>query len=180
MIRRLFALLLVIWAFGFLWFAVALPQPAAGERTDAIVVPTGGGGRIPRGIALLREGAAEKMLVTGVYADVRPGEFAAAYDVPARLMECCITLGFAAIDTRGNARETATWMAENDVRSIRLVTSDWHMRRAARELEHKLPEGTVVVRDAVRTEPSLWILFLEYHKLMAAWLVQTLGQLRPS
>ncbi len=45
MIRRILSLLLVLWAFGFLWFAVALPQPAAGEKTDAIVVPTGGSGR---------------------------------------------------------------------------------------------------------------------------------------
>jgi uncharacterized SAM-binding protein YcdF (DUF218 family) len=168
-IRRILALLLVAWTFGFLGFAVALPKPAGAERTDAIVVPTGSGGRIPRGLALLRRGAADRMLVTGVDADVRPGEFAAEYDVPARLMGCCVTLGFAALDTRGNARETAVWMAENDVRSIRLVTADWHMRRAAHELEAILPEGTTMVRDAVPTEPSLRTLFVEYHKLLATW-----------
>ncbi len=80
---------------------------------------------------MLREGTAPRMLVTGVYEDVRPGEFAAAYNVSPQLMDCCVTLGFAALDTRGNARETAVWVAENKVRSIRLVTSDWHMRRAA-------------------------------------------------
>ncbi|HYD24720.1 MAG TPA: YdcF family protein [Croceibacterium sp.] len=179
MIRRLLALLVVLWAFGFLWFAVSLPQPAGGERTDAIVVPTGSGGRIPRGLALLNEGAARRMLVTGVYEDVRPNEFAAEYRVPPRLMECCVTLGFAALDTRGNARETATWVAANEVRSIRLVTADWHMRRAALELDEKLPDGISVMRDAVRSEPSLWILFLEYHKLLATWLVQLLGDLWP-
>ena len=175
MIRRVVSLLVVLWVFGFLWFAIALPQPAGAEKTDAIVVPTGSGGRIPRGLALLRQGAAERMLVTGVDADVRPGEFAAEYDVPARLMECCVTLGFAALDTRGNARETAVWMAEHDVRSIRLVTADWHMRRAALELDAILPEGTPVLRDAVRAEPSLWILFLEYHKFIATWFVRALA-----
>ena len=84
------------------------------------------------------------------------------------------TLGFAALDTRGNARVTAEWVAQRKVRSLRLVTSDWHMRRAALELENALPEGTTVVRDAVRTEPSLWILFLEYHKLLATVLSQAL------
>lgn len=169
MIPRSLALLLAAWALGFLWFAFALPQPADEGATDAIVVPTGSGGRIPRGLALLSERAADRMLVTGVFADVRPGEFAAEYRVPPDLMECCVTLGFAALDTRGNARETAAWVAENDVRSVRLVTSDWHMRRAALELEGKLPAGTVVVRDAVRSEPSLATLFLEYNKLLAAW-----------
>ena len=180
MIRRLLSLLVVCWAFGFLWFAIALPQPAGAEETDAIVVPTGSGGRIDRGLAMLREGAAPKLLVTGVYRDVRPGEFAAEYRVSQRLMECCVTLGFAALDTRGNARETAGWVAENEVRSIRLVTSDWHMRRAALELEGRLPSGTVLVRDAVRSEPSLWTLLLEYHKLLATWTVQTLARVRPA
>lgn len=169
MIRRIAALLLVAWALGFLWFAVALPQPAGMEKTDAIVVPTGSGGRIPRGLALLRRQVAPEMLVTGVDDEVRPREFAAEYDVSPHLMECCVTLGFAALDTRGNARETAAWVAERKARSIRLVTSDWHMRRAALELAGKLPPGTLIVRDAVRSQPSLWILFLEYHKLLATW-----------
>jgi uncharacterized SAM-binding protein YcdF (DUF218 family) len=173
-IRRILALLLMAWAFGFLWFAIALPQPAGAEKTDAIVVPTGSGGRIPHGLELLRDGVAEQLLVTGVDADVRPGEFAAEYDVSGRLMDCCVTLGFAALDTRGNARETAVWVAENEVRSIRLVTADWHMRRAAHELAETLPEGITVLRDAVRTEPSLWILFLEYHKLIATWFARAL------
>jgi uncharacterized SAM-binding protein YcdF (DUF218 family) len=171
-IRRILALVLICWMLGFLWFAIALPQPAGADRTDAIVVPTGSGGRIQRGLALLSQGAARRMLVTGVDANVRPVEFAAEYDASERLMECCVTLGFAALDTRGNARETAVWMAEHDVRSIRLVTADWHMRRAARELEAILPDGATMVRDAVRTEPSLWTLLLEYHKLLATWLAR--------
>ncbi|HWK40759.1 MAG TPA: YdcF family protein [Croceibacterium sp.] len=167
MIGRIASLPVIVWALGFLWFATAMPQPAGKEKTDAIVVPTGSGGRIPRGLAMLKQGAAPRMLVTGVFSSVTPQEFAAEYGVSSRTMECCVTLGFAALDTRGNARETAEWVESNKVRSIRLVTSDWHMRRAAKELEGKLPPGTVVVRDAVRSQPSLWTLFLEYHKLLA-------------
>jgi uncharacterized SAM-binding protein YcdF (DUF218 family) len=162
----------MVWALGFVWFAAALPQPAAAERTDAIVVPTGSGGRIPHGLALMRDGAARKMLVTGVDLNVSPGEFAAEYEVPDGVMECCVTLGFAALDTRGNARETAHWMAQNRFTSLRLVTSDWHMRRTALELSRQLPGEITVLNDAVRTEPSLWTLFIEYHKLIAAWAMQ--------
>lgn len=171
MIRRVASFLLVLWALGFLWFAFTLPQPADAQRSDAIVVATGAGGRIPRGLELLRDNASPLMLVTGVSEKVKPAEFAAEYGVDDRLMECCITLGFAALDTRGNARETAEWAADQQVKSIRFVTSDWHMRRAALELEGQLPTDITVLRDAVRTEPSLWTLFLEYHKLLAAWLV---------
>lgn len=171
MIRRLLSLLVLAWALGFVWFAVALPQPAGDARTDAIVVPTGSGGRIPHGVALLRGGAAEKMLVTGVDIEVRPAEFMAEYGVDRPLMDCCITLGFSALDTRGNARETAEWMAQNRFTSLRLVTSDWHMRRTAVELGSRLPANITVLRDAVPTEPSFFTLVQEYHKLLAAWLL---------
>jgi uncharacterized SAM-binding protein YcdF (DUF218 family) len=137
-------------------------------------VPTGGVGRIPRGLALLRANAAPRMLVTGVDAEVRPHEFAVEYAVPPPLMNCCVTLGTGALDTRGNARETADWVKERKVRSIRLVTSDWHMRRAALELGGTLPGNVTVLRDAVRTQPSLWILLVEYHKLLAAGIVRLL------
>ena len=42
MIRRILALAIVLWACGFLWFAMALPQPAGAEKTDAVVVPADG------------------------------------------------------------------------------------------------------------------------------------------
>ena len=169
MIGRVVALLLAIGLLGFAWFAAALPQPAPiRETTDVIVVPTGGSGRIERGIELLRRDSASKLLVSGVFEEVKPGEFAAEYDLSEQEMDCCVVLGFAALDTRGNARETAEWIRDGEYRSLRLVTSDWHMRRSRNELQQVLPANVRVVEDAVPTEPSLWMLFLEYHKWLAS------------
>lgn len=170
MIHRLVAALVIIWLLGFAWFAAALPQAApASEKTDAIVVPTGGGGRIERGLAMLRAHAAHKLFVSGVDREVRPREFAAEYKVSPAEMACCVVLGFAALDTRGNALETANWIESGHFRSLRLVTSDWHMRRSAGELQEVLPDVTLV-EDAVPSKPSLKTLFVEYHKLLASWL----------
>src|SRR5690606_992048 len=124
------------------------------SMTDAIIVPTGAGGRIQRGLEMLQDGQAGAMLVTGVDPEVKPAEFAAQFEVPDELMDCCIALGFEAVDTRGNANEAAQWVAANDYKSLRLVTTDWHMRRAAYELSSSLPDGVTVVRDAVPSEPS--------------------------
>jgi uncharacterized SAM-binding protein YcdF (DUF218 family) len=169
MIRRAISLMFLAWALGFLWFVVALPRPLdESVRTDAVIVPTGGPGRIARGLEVLGAGDAKKMLVSGVDPEVRPQEFAAQFGVSPREMACCITLGFAAVDTRSNAAETAKWVAQNEVRSLRLVTTDWHMRRAAGELDRALPAGVEVVRDAVPSQPNLKTLFLEYHKLIAS------------
>ena len=173
MIRRLIAAALLGWLLGFGWFAMALPRPLADGRTEAIVVLTGGEGRIQRGLAALEQGLAGRLLVSGVDRNVRPVEFAVEYKVPATLMVCCVTLGFEATDTRSNARETARWIAVNKVRSVRLVTSDWHMRRAAYELERMQPPGLVVLRDAVPSRPSLRMLVLEYNK----WLARRLAAL---
>lgn len=172
MIARALAMVTLLYALGFLWFAAALPQPVAGGRTDAVVVPTGGAGRIDRGLAILREGSAREMLVTGVDREVKPKEFAAEYRVSAQTMRCCVTLGFAAVDTRSNAAETAAWMSQRKYRSLRLVTTDWHMRRAARELARTLPAEVAIVRDAVPSRPRLGVLFLEYNKLLASALAQ--------
>jgi uncharacterized SAM-binding protein YcdF (DUF218 family) len=165
------AALLIVWLLGFAWFAAALPQPVpASRKTDVIVVPTGGGGRIERGLAMLRARAAGKLFVSGVDRSVRPREFAVQYKVTPAEMACCVALGFSALDTRGNALETATWVKAGHYRSLRLVTSDWHMRRSAGELEEVLPANVRLVEDAVPTEPPLKTLFLEYHKLLASWL----------
>lgn len=177
MIARLAAGAVLVWLFSFLGFAFALPGPAEDIKTDAVVVPTGSDGRIARGLEVLRQEQARQMLVSGVDPEVKPREFAAEYKVERRLMRCCITLEFAAVDTRGNARETAAWVRKNGYLSLRLVTADWHMRRAAGELEHALPEGVTLVRDAVPSRPSLRILFLEYNKLLASGLSRYTGML---
>ena len=178
MITRFLALLVMIWALGFVWFAVALPRPLAGVRTDAVVVPTGGKGRIDRGLEVLRTNRAPLLLVTGVYSEVTPAEFAAEFHVGAATMRCCVTLDFAAVDTRTNASQTAAFVARYRIRSLRLVTSDWHMRRAAQELRAAMPEGVTIVEDAVTTQPSFDTLFLEYHKLIFATAAQLGGGIK--
>lgn len=174
-IRYLLSGTVLVWALGFLWFAVSLPQPADGSTTDAVIVPTGGAGRIAQGLDVLDQGLATQMLVTGVDPEVTPEEFAAEFEVDETRMDCCVTLGFLAVDTRSNATETAQWVEENAITSLRLVTTDWHMRRAANELHRKIPSSVRVVRDAVPSEPSLASLFLEYHKLIASFVAGLLG-----
>ncbi len=175
MIRRITSLILLAWALGFLWYAVALPRAADKQRTDGVVVLTGGEGRIARGLEVLDHGWARRMLVSGVDRDVKPHEFALQYKVPAATMACCVDLGFESVDTRSNASETARWLAREKIRSFRLVTSDWHMRRAAYELRRMLPADVTMVEDAVPSEPSLRILFLEYHKMLARQIARLLG-----
>ncbi|MDP5280416.1 YdcF family protein [Sphingomonas sp. DG1-23] len=169
MIWRICLLLLLAWALGFAIFLLSLGKPLDARKTDAIVVLTGGGGRIDRGLAVLRAGDAKRMLVSGVDPDVRPVELAVQFKIDRKWMACCIDLGWQAVDTRSNADETAKWVREHDFRTVRLVTTDWHMPRARMELASALGGGVEVVGDAVRSGPNSpgWrVLFREYHKFL--------------
>jgi uncharacterized SAM-binding protein YcdF (DUF218 family) len=163
---RLLALALIAYAIGFALFAMLLPGPAGDERTDAIVVLTGGSGRLDRGFDLIQRGLAGKMLISGVAPTVRPQELAAAYHVEPRLFACCITLGREAFDTRSNADEVSRWLQRWHSRSIRLVTNDIHMRRARFEIEKRVGAGVTIVSDAVPTESDLRQVFIEYDKYL--------------
>ncbi|MEO6092303.1 MAG: YdcF family protein [Novosphingobium sp.] len=169
MLRRLLSLLLLTWLLGFVAFAVTLPRPAPAGRADAAIVLTGAPGRIEHALRVIERGQARKLLVSGVDRQVRVSEFERQHSVPPQLMRCCVTLGFKAYDTRSNAREAVRWLKDNRFRSVRLVTSDWHMRRARFELDRTLPRDITLVTDAVPSHPTLKILFLEYNKLLARW-----------
>ena len=174
MIRRFASFVVIAWALGFVWFAAIPPQPIGTGRSDAAIVLTGGEGRIPRALQVLGSGWVRHVLVAGVDSEVRPREFAAEYEVTGPTMSCCITLDQISVDTRTNAREAAAWISANKVHSVRLITSDWHMRRAAWELGKAAPD-VEIARDAVRTKPSLRILFVEYHKLIARRIAHVVG-----
>ncbi len=173
MFKRLIAFVILVYIMGFAWFALSLPQ-SSDESADAAVVLTGGANRIDRALALLEEKKVKKMLISGVDKDVKPRELAAEYDRDEELFSCCIDLGFRSVDTRSNALETARWAARHDVKSLLLVTHDWHMRRARLELDNAVDKEVSIINDAVKTEPSLNILFKEYNKYilrqMAAWI----------
>jgi uncharacterized SAM-binding protein YcdF (DUF218 family) len=164
-ILRGFSFFALVYLLGYAFFAVALPRPAGTDPTDAIVVLTGGPKRIERGLELMEQRTARRMLVSGVARTVRRPELAAQYGY-APLFECCIDLGRESVDTRSNADEVARWVEKNKFRTVRLVTTDWHMPRAAFEARRQLGDGVTVLGDAVESNPSFRQLFMEYNKYL--------------
>ena len=138
------AIAALLWSGGLAWFAEA--SRAVSERpdlaTEAIVVPTGGSGRLEEGLRLLEEGLAQALFVTGVGEGVEREELRERHD-PA-LWACCVELGYQAEDTEANAREAAVWMESRAFTSLRLVTSGYHMLRAMMEFRSAMPNATLV------------------------------------
>jgi uncharacterized SAM-binding protein YcdF (DUF218 family) len=166
MISRVASLILLLYAIGFVLFAFTLggPAPPTADPTDAAVVLTGGSGRIEHAIDVLRQGKAKRLLVAGADPSVTKRDLAVRIPGSANQLKCCVDLGSESVDTRSNAEEASRWLAKYHFRSIRLITSDWHMRRARYEFGKVLKGKYVVVPDAVRTEPSFFTLFGEYNK----------------
>jgi uncharacterized SAM-binding protein YcdF (DUF218 family) len=182
---RIAAVLALGWLAGFVVFTATIPTPLPlSIRTDAVVVLTGGPGRLARGVAVLDADAAQRMLVSGVGKDVTREQLAVALDSGANaqlrianlaLFHNRVDLGYSAVDTRSNAEETARWMAEHHYRSLRLVTSAWHMRRATLELRAQLPADIAIQSDAVPVEPAAASVAREYTKYILRWAVLTAG-----
>ena len=62
--------------------------------------------------------------------------------------------------------ETAAWVREHGYRTVRLVTSDWHLPRARMELTAALGKEVLVLGDGVPSEPRIGTLVNEYNKLI--------------
>ena len=176
MILRFGSLLLILYGLGFALFGVTLGKPAKDNvaNTDGIVVITGGAGRIEHGVEILSEGKGQRLLVAGTDPSVTKADLVHRLGGKKKLVQCCVDLGSESVDTRSNAEETRRWLQKQHFHSVRLITSDWHMRRARYEFRRVLGEDFKVVPDAVRTEPGFMTLFAEYNKYLlrrvAVWL----------
>ena len=175
------------WVSGLLWFASTIPNDVEDTttHTDAIVVLTGGSERIETGLRLLANGLGTRLFISGV------GEQVSMSDLTARGQPLrpdhldSIVIGTLASDTPGNAAETAAWASTERVRSLRLVTASYHMRRALLEFHAAMP-NVAIISHAVfpATVKSDWwrwpgtasLIAREYTKFVVTWARQGLIQ----
>lgn len=139
---------LAIWTIGLVRFVATLPDEVADEttRTDAVVVLTGGADRLATGFALLRADAAGRLFISGVGESLTLEALLQQLnlaDYP-KALRARVFLGHKATNTVQNAQETAEWCREEGIRSIRLVTASYHMKRSLLEFQRELPEIQVV------------------------------------
>lgn len=175
--------LTVLWLAGLVWFANELDRatPDPTTTTDAIVVLTGGSQRIDSGLTLLLDGKAKKLFVSGVHQGVDTAEMLRVSRSTPQWVQCCVVLGHAADNTVGNAIETAQWLRQEGYHSIRLVTANYHIRRAMLEFRRVLPPDVTIIANPVFPEGArqgnLWsghgpgrVIVIEYVKYLGALL----------
>jgi uncharacterized SAM-binding protein YcdF (DUF218 family) len=156
---------------GFLRFAehvAALEPPGQLDATDAIVVLTGGSQRIDQAITLLKDGIGQRLLISGVNPRTTGREIQAMTSGSPELFDCCVDIGHDAIDTIGNANETARWINEHGFGRVLIVTNNYHIPRSLLELR-RVDRSTDFVGYPVRTadlKSENWLAKPEVARLM--------------
>ena len=152
------------------------PSRTAAARADGIVALTGGGQRLAAAGRLLQAQQARRLLISGVNRVVSRAELRRLLDIDNELFACCVDVGYAAQNTRGNAVETRKWALRHRFESLIVVTASYHMPRSLLELGRAMPDVVLhphpVLPQQFREAPwwlqaaSTKLLISEYIKLL--------------
>ena len=124
------------------------------------------------------------LFITGVHDNITVAQLLARNATPqARetllpIADRAIVLGHQAENTIGNAEETKRWLKSGHYKSIRLVTSNYHMPRSMEEFTETI-KGITIIPSPVepdeftmenwwRTPEGRHLIFSEYHKYIAS------------
>ena len=168
-------ILIFLWFLGlgaFIYSASTFPSDRH-ANADAVIVLTGGNGRIEAGLRILAKHRAVRMFISGVDGTAKLNEVLALHQRYSRYASF-VEIGQSSYNTISNAQEVKAWIIKNNIRSIILVTADYHMERSLYEFRRILPDITIYAHPVMRTK-NWWltrhmafVLLKEYNKY-AVW-----------
>ena len=146
-----------LWFAGLILFTRMIPIAPLHtiSITDGIAIFTGGKTRLNVALDLFQQKKARYLLISGV----NP-ESTLPQTVEQMADKSQITLGYDALDTLGNAEETTAWALTHHIKTLRLITSNYHMPRSLLELRHLLPEIDIIPHPVVGKsflKPKWWL-----------------------
>ncbi len=175
--------LILFWIAGLVRFADSIPKITKEPliRTDAIIVLTGGSGRLEEGLDLIERNLANRLFVSGAYQGLDVKNLFKIFKRDPFGLESRIDIG-TATNTLGNAQETANWSKNRGYRSIRLVTAAYHMPRSLLEFRHAMPNAKIIAHSVFPSHVKVdewwaWsgtaeLIATEYNKFLLAVLRQ--------
>lgn len=170
----------ILWIIGLIKFDEVIPtfDETNLTQTQAIVVLTGGSGRLDAGLGLLVKDPKALLFVSGVYKGNEVRHLLELSKQRPSALGARIAIGNA-INTHENALETTAWVHKNKIQSLRLVTAAYHMPRSLLEFENLLP-NTIIIAHPIfpkHVKQDRWwvypgtaaIVIGEYNKLLLVW-----------
>lgn len=125
--------------------------------TDAIVVLTGGLGRVDEGVRLYRAGKSSWLILAGVDPSVRKADL--YREKRGDRSSSKVILEQTSRNTLENALYARELILENRISSIRLITSRYHMKRATLFFREVLPKDIAIYPHPVDSRnllPDWW------------------------
>ncbi len=175
------------WLIGAIGFIILSLQPREEplSKADGIVVPTGASQRITRGMHLLESQMADKLLVTGGGKEVNYDSYLSLnFPGLSNSSRSKITWENSSQNTRDNALAIKDWTHKHKIKSLIIVTSNYHKYRTIAEIKYQLPDTELQVSEINSNKCSFpgliynygcfKILFLEYNKLLAFYVFKLL------
>ena len=164
-----------LWLTGLILFTHIIPiAPLDTIRTtDGIAIFTGGDTRLKVALDLFQQKKGQYLLISGV----NP-ESTLSQTIDQMADKSNVTLGYEALDTLGNAEETAAWVSTHHIQTLRLITSNYHMPRSLFELSYLLPTVEIIPHPVVGKSflkskwwldfSTLYLVVQEYNKFLFA------------
>ena len=119
------------------------------HKADCAVVLTGGPGRIREGFDLLSQGQVRKLIISGVHPRATMREIFPQWPFYGSLHEEDVVLERRSGTTYGNAQQSLPLVEAMHCRSLVLVTSHLHMRRAFRTFRSAYPPEFLILSRSV-------------------------------
>ena len=130
-------LIVIIVLLHFNYFLLKIKKyeflPIEESIVEGIVVLTGDKYRISEGLSLLEKKIGNKLLISGVNSKIPLNVIKNEFPKYDKLFNCCIEFDNTSSNTFENIREVYVWKLNNDINTILIVSSDYHLPRV--ELE---------------------------------------------
>lgn len=143
------------------------------NNESAIIVLTGGKGRIEKGVELFEKGFGKHLFISGVFEE---SEFEIKSSLDSKLLNqrCCIILDKNASNTFENAREVKEWTLRNsDIEKLILVSSYYHLPRSYLIFTNIIKDKSIVmisVNESIKFDKNIFfhikLIVIEYFKVI--------------
>ena len=124
-------------------------------NTDGIVVLTGDKYRISEGIKILKKNSNERLLISGVNKKISKSKIISLYGNDAetkRLFDCCIDIDKVSTNTFENSRETYFWARDRQLKTLLIVTSNYHIPRVKLEFSRFFQKNILYYESVIITK----------------------------
>ena len=171
---------------GFVYFMNLISQCCPSDQkinTEAIIVLTGAKHRIETGLELLKANPSKRLFITGVDSKIRKvASVIKIFSSISRELQNKVEFGQTATCTFENASEVKEWTESNDIHSITLVTSNYHMPRSLLVFKDAMPSQSIesypvssreITLDALRKDPKNILFLLKEYAKYSVVFVQT-------